>query len=91
MLEDINGLEAAGIDTYIGGDNDGSGYYFDYNDQNKIVIKNTEDNPIVQLENGTGTKIDPYLISSEEDWKKATSMISNTTVSYTHLTLPTIA
>mgnify|MGYP001038706720 CR=1 FL=1 len=78
MLEDINGLEAAGIDTYIGGDNDGSGYYFDYNDQNKIVIKNTEDNPIVQLENGTGTKIDPYLISSEEDWKKATSMISNT-------------
>ena len=39
MLEDINGLEAAGIDTYIGGDNDGSGYYFDYNDQNKIVIK----------------------------------------------------
>ena len=79
MLEDINGLEAAGIDTYIGGDNDGSGYYFDYNDQNKIVIKNTEDNPIVQLENGTGTKIDPYLISSEEDWKKATSMINNTT------------
>ena len=79
MLEDINGLEAAGIDTYIGGDNDGSGYYFDYNDQNKIVIKNTEDNPIVQLENGTGTKIDPYLISSEEDWKKATAMINNTT------------
>ena len=79
MLEDINGLEAAGIDTYIGGDNDGSGYYFDYNDQNKIVIKNTEDNPIVQLENGIGTKDDPYLISNAEEWKKATSMINNTT------------
>ena len=79
MLEDINGLEAAGIDTYIGGDNDGSGYYFDYNDQNKIVIKNTEDNPIIGLTNGIGTKDDPYLISNEEDWKEATSMINNTT------------
>ena len=79
MLEDINGLEAAGIDTYIGGDNDGSGYYFDYNDQNKIVIKNTEDNQIIGLTNGIGTKDDPYLISNEEDWKEATSMINNTT------------
>ena len=79
MLEDINGLEAAGIDTYIGGDNDNSGYYFDYNDQNKIVIKNTEDNPIIGLTNGIGTKDDPYLISNEEDWKEATSMINNTT------------
>ena len=78
MIEDINGLEAAGIDTYVGGDNDSDGFYFDYNKKNKIIITNTEDNPIVQLENGTGTKIDPYLISSEEDWKKATSMISNT-------------
>ena len=85
MLEDINGLEAAGIDTYIGGDNDGSGYYFDYNDQNKIVIKNTEDNPIVQLKNGTGTKEDPYLISSEEDWKKA-SATSTTSDTYFKLT-----
>ena len=85
MLEDINGLEAAGIDTYIGGDNDGSGYYFDYNDQNKIVIKNTEDNPIVQLENGTGTKENPYLISSEEDWKKA-SATSTTSDTYFKLT-----
>ena len=85
MLEDINGLEAAGIDTYIGGDNDGSGYYFDYNDQNKIVIKNTEDNPIVQLENGTGTKENPYLISNEEDWKKA-SATSTTSDTYFKLT-----
>ena len=79
MLEDINGLEAAGMDTFIGGDNDNSGYYFDYNDQNEIIIKNTEDNPIVGLTNGIGTKDNPYLISSEEDWKEATSMINNTT------------
>ena len=79
MLEDINGLEAAGMDTFIGGDNDNSGYYFDYNDQNEIIIKNTEDNPIVGLTNGIGTKDDPYLISSEEDWKEATAMINNTT------------
>jgi len=79
MIEDINGLEAAGIDTYIGGDNDSDGFYFDYNKKNKIVITNTEDNPIIGLTTGTGTKIDPYLISSEEDWKKATSMLNNTT------------
>ena len=79
MVEDINGLEAAGIDTYVGGDNDSDGFYFDYNKKNKIVITNTEDNPIVGLTNGTGTKENPYLISSEEDWKKATSMINNTT------------
>lgn len=79
MIEDINGLEAAGIDTYIGGDNDSDGFYFDYNKKNKIVITNTEDNPIIGLTTGTGTKIDPYIISSEEDWKKATAMINNTT------------
>ena len=79
MVEDINGLEAAGIDTYVGGDNDSDGFYFDYNKKNKIVITNTEDNPIVGLTNGTGTKENPYLISSEEDWKKATAMINNTT------------
>lgn len=79
MIEYINGLEAAGIDTYIGGDNDNDGFYFDYNKKNKIVITNTEDNPIIGLTTGTGTKIDPYLISSEEDWKKATSMLNNTT------------
>ena len=79
MIEDINGLEAAGIDTYVGGDNDSDGFYFDYNKKNKIIITNTEDNPIIGLTIGTGTKIDPYIISSEEDWKKATAMINNTT------------
>ena len=72
-INDINTYEVAGIDTYIGGDNDNTGYYFDYNDQNKIVIKNTEDNPIAHLTIGTGTKEDPYLISNEEDWKKASA------------------
>ena len=85
MIEDINGLEAAGIDTYIGGDNDSDGFYFDYNKKNKIVITTVEDNPIVQLENGTGTKEDPYLISSEEDWKKA-SATSTTSDTYFKLT-----
>ncbi len=84
-INDINTYEVAGIDTYIGGDNDNTGYYFDYNNQNKIVIKNTEDNPIVQLENGTGTKENPYLISSEEDWKKA-SATSTTSDTYFKLT-----
>ena len=37
----INGYDKV-IDTYLGGDNDDSGYYFDYNDENKIVVKSSK-------------------------------------------------
>ena len=73
-INDINFYEAAGLDTWIGGDNNSTGYYFDYDDTGKIVLKNKEKYPFPDstkiLKNGSGTKDDPYLIKTEEDWKK---------------------
>ncbi len=70
-LGNINGYESA-IDTYIGGDDDDSGYYFDYDKNGKLVIKSTEKDPIEFKLKGSGTESDPYLIGSYEDWKMAT-------------------
>ena len=64
------------LDTWIGGDNDSSGYYFDYesNDSNKIVLRSTERNPIETTLKGEGTKESPYLIYTREDMKKIAAM-----------------
>ena len=70
-LGNINAYESA-IDTYIGGDDDDSGYYFDYDKNGKIVIKSIEKDPIEFKLKGSGTESDPYLIGSYEDWKMAT-------------------
>ena len=70
-LNDINIAEAA-LDTYIGGDNDGSGYYWDYDDAGKIVRKNTVDDPLTFSLAGAGTAADPYLIGTYEDLRMAT-------------------
>ena len=70
-LRNINGYESI-VDTYIGGDDDDSGYYFDYNNKGELVIKSTETDPIIFNLKGSGTESDPYLISSYEDWKMAT-------------------
>ena len=71
-LNDISFYENIGMDTYIGGDDDNSGYYFDYNENKKVVLKSTEKDPITFNLKGSGTKTDPYLINSEKDWKTAT-------------------
>ena len=65
------------IDTYIGGDNNADGYYFDYDSNNKIILYSTEEDPIV-APSGTGTSEDPYIISDMNDWKKATATIDST-------------
>ena len=64
------------IDTWLGGDNDESGYYFDYENEtsNKIVLRSTEKNPIYKELKGSGTKEKPYLIYSAEDMKQISAM-----------------
>ena len=65
------------IDTWLGGDNDGSGYYFDYESEtsNKIVLRSTEKYPIdTTFTKGSGTKENPYLIYSAEDMKQISAM-----------------
>ena len=68
LLSDLNVLETTGLDTYIGGDNDGDGYYFDYNSSGEIVIKVASD-AVFSL-SGTGTALDPYLIANDSDLKQ---------------------
>ena len=63
------------IDTWLGGDNDGSGYYFDYESEtsNKIVLRKQNEIDI-KFEKGSGTQEDPYLIYNESDMKKIAAM-----------------
>ena len=72
----INMYEYAGLDTYVGGDNDSSGYYFDYESDtsNNIVLKSVKKNPITFNLAGEGTKENPYLIRNMKEWK----MVSGT-------------
>mgnify|MGYP000920881479 CR=1 FL=1 len=73
-LNNINLTETA-LDTYIGGDNDGDGYYWDYNTLGKIVQKSTARYPLTFTLAGTGTEEDPYLITNANDLKMATSRL----------------
>ena len=63
--------EYAGLDTYVGGDNDSSGYYFDYenDNSNNIVLKSVKKDPITFTLAGEGTKENPYLIRNMKEWK----------------------
>lgn len=76
-IGNISYYESLGLDTYIGGDTDNSGYYFDYenNTSNKIVLKNINKNPISFTLLGSGTKDSPYIIDSTKKWKEATSKL----------------
>lgn len=71
-IDDINFLSMI-YDTYISGDDDGDGYYFDYidNDSNIMVLKSTINNPITFTLSGTGDTSSPWLIEDYEDYKMA--------------------
>ena len=67
------------LDTYIGGDNDDSEYYFDYesDDSSNIVIKRKTKNPIKFTLKGSGTESDPYIIDNYNHYKEATTLAGN--------------
>ena len=67
------------IDTWLGGDDDNSGYYFDYESDisKKIVLKKGEIN--LNFKNGTGTSSDPYLIENYDDMKKLSAVTKTQT------------
>ena len=70
ILEDINMAELV-FDTYIGGDNDGDGYYWDYNEEKtKLVEKSIEENPLTFTLGGEGTTSSPYIINTKEELKQ---------------------
>ena len=72
----INFYEYAGLDTYMGGDNDSTGYYFDYESDtsNNIILKSVKKNPITFTLGGEGTKENPYLIRNMTEWKMVSGM-----------------
>ena len=63
--------EYAGLDTWIGGDNNSTGYYFDYenDNSNNIVLKSVKKDPITFNLTGAGTQENPYLIKNMKEWK----------------------
>ena len=74
---DINFYEAAGLDTWIGGDNNSSGYYFDYNSSGEIVIKSiSKDSIPTNIDSVLKKSNGKYLIESERDWKNATVFVT---------------
>ncbi|HOZ54318.1 MAG TPA: hypothetical protein PKY25_03220 [Bacilli bacterium] len=80
-FSEINNINLLNMvyDTYIGGDNDSDGYYFDYvsEDSNVIVLKSTATNPIDFDLTGSGTSGSPYLISNYSELRQATSKLGS--------------
>ena len=74
--EDILSGYDGGLDTWIGGDNDNSGYYFDYDERGEIVLRNIEQYPITFNLKGEGTEEKPYLINTVKDWNEATTKVT---------------
>ena len=69
IFKDINLAELV-LDTYIGGDNDGDGYYYDYNEEGTLVEKNTTDNPLEFTLTGSGSASDPYIVNNIDELKQ---------------------
>lgn len=82
-INDLDNINAVNMvyDTYILGDDDSDGYYFDYfdNSSNAIVFKSTEEAPIIFNLSGAGTVGDPYIINNYSDLKMATTNITGFT------------
>ena len=69
IFKDINLAELV-LDTYIGGDNDSDGYYYDYNEKGILVEKNTTDSPLEFTLTGSGNASDPYIVNSADELKQ---------------------
>ena len=82
IFEDINMTDTV-FDTYIGGDNDSDGYYWDYDENYKVVEKSVNDNPLeftLTTLDGTTTNAgkasNPYLINNATELKMATQKLN---------------
>ena len=70
--KNINMYENA-IDTIIGGDNDDTGYYFIFDENDEPQLTKVEDAPFEFTLEGSGTEEDPYLIHNPKEWNEATT------------------
>ena len=58
------------IDTYIGGDDNNDGYYYDYNSEGNFDIYSLSKRNLNITMEGSGTQNDPYRIENYEDLKQ---------------------
>ena len=60
------------LDTYIGGDNNNDGYYYDNDENGNLTIYSTREKPLNITMTGSGTEADPYIINNYNDLKQST-------------------
>ena len=63
-------INDAVIDTYIGGDNNNDGYYYDYDSNGKFTIYKLSERPLNITMSGSGTSEDPYIINNYNELKQ---------------------
>ena len=58
------------LDTYLGGDNNNDGYYYDYDNTGNFTVYSLADHPLNITMSGQGTELDPYIINNYNDLKQ---------------------
>ena len=58
------------IDTYIGGDNNNDGYYYDYDSNGEFTVYKLSEHPLNITMSGSGTSDDPYIINNYDELKQ---------------------
>ena len=64
-IDNIGTLERV-LDTYIGGDNNNDGYYYDYDTNGEIAIYKLSEQPLNITMSGEGTEQKPYIINNAD-------------------------
>jgi prepilin-type N-terminal cleavage/methylation domain-containing protein len=64
------------LDTYINGDNNEDGYYYDNDDNGNVTIYSTNNKPLEITMTGSGTKASPYIINNYDELKQASYDLS---------------
>ena len=58
------------VDTYLGGDNNNDGYYYDYDESGEFTVYKLSERPLDITMSGSGTSGDPYIINNYNDLKQ---------------------
>lgn len=65
------------VDTFVGGDNNLDGFYYDYDENGVFDVFSVRRTPLDVTMQGDGTSENPYIINNYEELKQATYNISN--------------
>ena len=70
-LDNIAAAETV-LDTYIAGDNNNDGYYYDNDEDGELTIYKLSDKPLTRTMPGEGTQASPYIINNYAQLKQVT-------------------